>query len=79
MKKKIVIMMMLLLASVGAMAQEVENPVGKFSVIPRVGVALSNWSNNSIYVSDALAMKSSRRIRLASWLVQMWNIVPQSM
>lgn len=34
MKKKIVIMMMLLLASVGAMAQEVENPVGKFSVIP---------------------------------------------
>lgn len=54
MKKNIVIWMMLLLASVGAMAQEVENPVGKFSVIPRVGVALSNWSNNSIYVSDAL-------------------------
>ena len=46
--------MVLLLASVGAMAQEVENPVGKFSVIPRVGVALSNWINNSIYVSDAL-------------------------
>lgn len=54
MKKNIVIWMMLLLASVGAMAQEVENPVGKFSVIPRVGVALSNWSNNSVYVSDAL-------------------------
>lgn len=53
MKKNIVIWM-LLLASVGAMAQEVENPVGKFSVIPRIGVALSNWSNNSIYVSDAL-------------------------
>ena len=31
-----------------------ENPIGKFSVIPRVGVALSNWSNNSIYVSVAL-------------------------
>ena len=54
MKKKIVIMMVLLLAVVGAKAQEMENPVGKFSVIPRVGVALSNWSNNSIYVSDAL-------------------------
>ena len=53
MKKKIVIMMMLLLASVGAMAQEVENPVGKFSLIPRIGVALSNWSNNSIRVGDA--------------------------
>ena len=34
MKKKIVIMMVLLLAVVGAKAQEVENPVGRFSVIP---------------------------------------------
>lgn len=32
MKKKIVIMMVLLLAVVGAKAQEVENPVGRFSV-----------------------------------------------
>ncbi|WP_262884343.1 hypothetical protein [Segatella copri] len=31
MKKKIVIMMVLLLAVVGAKAQEVENPVGRFS------------------------------------------------
>lgn len=62
MKKNIVIWM-LLLASVGAMAQEVENPVGKFSVIPRIGVALSNWSNNSIRVSVALddEIKSKNR------------------
>lgn len=44
MKKKIVIMMVLLLAVVGAKAQEVENPVGRFSVIPRIGVTLANWS-----------------------------------
>lgn len=44
MKKKIVIMMVLLLAVVGAKAQEVENPVGRFSVIPRIGVSLANWS-----------------------------------
>ena len=42
--KKIVLMMMLLLAVVGAKAQEVENPVGRFSVIPRIGVTLANWS-----------------------------------
>ena len=43
MKKKIVIMMVLLLAVVGAKAQEVESPVGRFSVIPRIGVSLANW------------------------------------
>ena len=51
MKKNIVFVMMLLLSAMGAMAQEVEDPVGKFSVIPRIGVALSNWSNNSILVN----------------------------
>lgn len=45
MKKKIVIMMVLLLAVVGAKAQEVENPVGRFSVIPRIGVSLANWAD----------------------------------
>ena len=44
-------LVMLLLASVGAMAQDVENPVGKFSIIPRIGVALSNWSDNNIMVN----------------------------
>ena len=34
-------MMVLLLAVVGAKAQEVENPVGRFSVIPRIGVSLA--------------------------------------
>ena len=46
-KKNIVILMLLLLSSIGTMAQSVENPVGRFSVIPRVGVAIANWSNNS--------------------------------
>ena len=54
MKKKIVISLMLLLSTMGAMAQEEENPVGRFSVIPRIGVALSNWSQNSIYLSADL-------------------------
>lgn len=51
MKKNVVMLVMLLLTSVGAMAQEEENPVGRFSVIPRIGVALSNWSQNAILVS----------------------------
>lgn len=50
MKKKIVISLMLLLSTMGAMAQEEENPVGRFSVIPRIGVALANWSGNNIMV-----------------------------
>ena len=50
MKKNIVIVMMLLLSAMGAMAQGGENPVGKFSVIPRVGVAIANLSDNSIYL-----------------------------
>lgn len=50
MKKNIAIVMMLLLSAMGAMAQGGENPVGKFSVIPRVGVAIANLSDNSIYL-----------------------------
>lgn len=54
MKKNIVMLVMLLLTSVGAMAQEEENPVGRFSIIPRIGVALSNWSQNSLHMSADL-------------------------
>lgn len=50
MKKNIAIVMMLLLSAMGAMAQGGENPVGKFSVKPRVGVAIANLSDNSIYL-----------------------------
>ena len=61
MKKNIITIVMLLLATLGAMAQEsTESPVGKFSVIPRIGVVLSNWSNNKVYTADdnAEAIKS---------------------
>lgn len=51
MKKKIITAVMLL-ATMGAMAQGTEdNPVGRFSIIPRIGVAISNWSNNKVYTS----------------------------
>ena len=51
MKKNIAIVMMLLLSAIGAMAQGEENPVGRFSVIPRIGVAIANLSDNSIYLT----------------------------
>ena len=51
MKKNIAIVMMLLLSAIGAMAQGEENPVGRFSVIPRIGVAIANLSGNSIYLT----------------------------
>ena len=51
MKKNIAIVMMLLLSVIGAMAQGEENPVGRFSVIPRIGVAIANLSDNSIYLT----------------------------
>ena len=62
MKKKIITIVMLLLSTVGAVAQGTEeSPVGKFSVIPRIGVVLSNWSNNKVYIaednSDAIKSK----------------------
>ena len=60
MKKNIITIVMLLLSTVGVMAQETENPVGRFSIIPRIGVVLSNWSNNKIYLTEgnADALKS---------------------
>lgn len=51
MKKNIAIVMMLLLSAIEAMAQGEENPVGRFSVIPRIGVAIANLSDNSIYLT----------------------------
>ena len=62
MKKNIAIVMMLLLSAMGAMAQGGENPVGKFSVIPRVGVAIANLSDNSIY----LATENNREVKSKS-------------
>lgn len=58
MKKKIVIMMVLLLAVVGAKAQEVENPAGRFSVIPRIGVSLANWSGLTLETLDGTSLES---------------------
>lgn len=57
MKMKIVIMMVLLLAVVGAKAQEVENPVGRFSVIPRIGVSLANWSGLVLEPEEGISLK----------------------
>ena len=62
MKKNIAIVMMLMLSAMGAMAQGGENPVGKFSVIPRVGVAIANLSDNSIY----LATENNREVKSKS-------------
>lgn len=51
-------MMVLLLAVVGAKAQEVENPVGRFSVIPRIGVSLANWSGLTLETLDGTSLES---------------------
>ena len=56
--KKIIMSMMLLASAMGAMAQEAESPVGKFSIIPRIGVGISNWSNNSLSYTDGTTVKS---------------------
>lgn len=45
MKKRILSLALLLAAVIGINAQETESPVGKFSVIPHVGVGISKWSN----------------------------------
>lgn len=49
MKKYMMAVALMVLSVMTAVAQDVENPVGKISVIPRIGVVLSNWSNNKIY------------------------------
>lgn len=62
MRRNILSLVCLLALSLGAMAQTVESEVGRFSVIPRVGVALANWSNNRIYYAsgeDKASLKSS--------------------
>ena len=46
------ICMLLLLSAVGAMAQNGEEQVGRFSIIPRVGVAIANLTDNSMMVSS---------------------------
>ena len=51
-------MMVLLLAVVGAKAQEVENPVGRFSVIPRIGVSLANWSGLTLETLEGTSLES---------------------
>ncbi len=61
MKEKIVIMMVLLLAVVGAKAQEVENPVGRFSVIHRIGVSLANWSGLTLETLDGISLESKNQ------------------
>jgi len=61
-KKNIAIVMMLLLSAMGAMAQGVENRVGRFSVIPRIGVAIANLSDNSIF----LATENNREVKSKS-------------
>ena len=48
MKKRIMSLALLLAAVIEINAQEMESPVGRFSVIPHVGVGISNWSNNEL-------------------------------
>ena len=58
MKKRIMSLALLLAAVIGINAQETESPVGKFSVIPHVGVGISNWSNNELSVQADEMLKS---------------------
>lgn len=58
MKKSILGIVLLLFSAIGVNAQETENPVGKFSVIPHVGVGISNWSNNEISFQGGEMLKS---------------------
>lgn len=47
MKKRIILSFALAISTFAAFAQ---NEVGRFSIIPRLGVSIANMSNNSIYV-----------------------------
>lgn len=58
MKKRIMSLALLLAAVIGINAQEMESPVGKFSVIPHVGVCISNWSNNELSFNGSELLKS---------------------
>lgn len=62
MKRNIFWIVCLLSLTMGAMAQSEVNEVGRFSVIPRVGVSLSNWSNNRLYYAtedETASLKSN--------------------
>lgn len=63
MKRNILFLIVCLLAlSLKSGAQTAESEVGGFSVIPRVGVVLANWSNNRIYYAsgeDGASLKSN--------------------
>ncbi len=62
MRRNILSLVCLLALSLGTMAQTVESEVGRFSVIPRIGVVLSNWSNNRLYYAtdgEMASMKSN--------------------
>lgn len=58
MKKGILSIALLLLSAVGVSAQEVESQVGKFSVIPHVGVGISKWSNCELSFNGEEMLKS---------------------
>lgn len=57
MKKNILAFALLLLSAASAGAQEVENPVGRFSVVPRIGVALANWSGLALEPANGTSLK----------------------
>lgn len=57
-KKCIGAVALLLFSAMGVNAQETENPVGKLSVIPHVGIGISNWSNNRLAFTDGESVKS---------------------
>ena len=58
MKKGILSIALLLLSAVGVSAQEVESQVGKFSVIPHVGVGISKWSNCELWYGQGESVKA---------------------
>lgn len=58
MKKRIMSLALLLASVMGINAQEMESPVGKFSVIPHVGVGISKWSNCELSFNGEEMLKS---------------------
>ncbi len=69
-------MMVLLLAVVGAKAQEVENPVGRFSVIPRIGVSLANWSGLTLETLDGTSLESKYQAGFMGGVLRWVLIMP---
>jgi len=60
--KNILAIALFVFSSVMVCAQEVENPVGRFSLIPRVGVSIANLSNQSFQLmgSDQILKPKSQ-------------------